>query len=175
MNEKELIQRCKNNEYNAQMKVYHMYKHQMYNSSVRILRSREDSEDIVQESFIKAFEKIHQVKDDVKLGAWLRRIVVNASLDAVRKRKYQFEWNDLTIVEERVQEEVEDYDEISIETIREGINQLKEKYRVILILYLIEDYTHKEISDMLSLNESTVRNQYRRGKQQLLEVLKQLS
>ncbi len=173
MNEKELIQQCKENVYAAQIQVYHLYKHNMFNASYRILRSREDAEDVVQECFIKAFEKIHQVKEDVKLGGWLRRIVVNASLDVVRKKKYQLEWNDLTIVEEEVEEELDtNYSGVSIDTIKKSINSLKEKYRIILMLYLIEDYTHKEISEMLGLNESTVRNQYRRGKQQLVKQLK---
>ena len=173
MNEIELIQKCKKNEYAAQMQVYHLYKHHMYNSSYRIVRNREDAEDIVQESFIKAFEKIHQVKDDLKLGGWLRRIVVNASLDVVRKKKHQLEWNDLRIVEEEVEEEIDDCSDISIDFIKESIYHLKEKYQIILILYLIEDYTHKEISELLQLKESTVRNQYRRGKQQLVGRLKQ--
>lgn len=172
MNEQELIQRCKQNEYAAQMQVYHLYKHQMYNTSLRIVGTREDAEDIVQESFIKAFEKIGQIKEEWKLGGWLKRIVINASLDFIRKRKFKYEWNELQIVEDEVEEELENYSEITTQLIQETIHSLKDKYKVILILYLIEDYTHKEISEMLRINESTVRNQYRRGKQLLVKKLK---
>lgn len=175
MNETELIQQCQQNVYAAQMQVYHLYKHAMYNASVRIVQNREDAEDIVQESFIKAFAKIGQVQDDLKLGGWLRRIVVNASLDAVRKKKHQFEWNDLHVVDTQEAEELSDYSQVSMDMIKTAINSLKDKYRIILVLYLIEAYTHKEISEMLNLNESTVRNQYRRGKQQLVQKLKAIS
>lgn len=172
LSEQELIQRCKQNEYSAQMHIYHLYKHQMFNASLRIVRNREDAEDIVQESFIRAFDKIGQIREGWKLGGWLKRIVVNASLDMIRKKKHQFEWNELHHAEQEVEEELESCNEISIQRIQETMNSLKEKYRVVLILYLIEDYTHKEISERLGINESTVRNQYRRGKQLLVKKLK---
>lgn len=145
----------------------------MYNSSYRIVRSREDAEDIIQECFIKSFQKMHQIKEEVSLGSWLKRIVVNRSLDHVRKRK-QESWIEETHILETKSEELEFEDEgnLSIELIKECINSLKEKYRVILILYMIEDYNHREISEILNIKESTVRNQYRRGKNHLIELLK---
>ncbi len=145
----------------------------MYNSSYRIVRSREDAEDIIQECFIKSFQKMHQIKEEVSLGAWLKRIVVNRSLDHVRRKK-QESWIEETHILETESEEIELEDEsnVSIELIKECINSLKEKYRVILILYMIEDYNHREISEILNIKESTVRNQYRRGKNQLIELLK---
>jgi RNA polymerase sigma-70 factor (ECF subfamily) len=67
--------------------------------------------------------------------------------------------------------DVDNAEEFSVDLIKECINKLKEKYRVILVLYLIEDYNHREISEILKINESTVRNQYARGKSQLIELL----
>lgn len=144
----------------------------MYNVSYRIVRNREDAEDIIQESFIKGFEKINQIKEELSLGAWLKRIVVNASLDNVRKRKNERWVDEMQISDEETEElEFDDCSTLSVEFIKNCINELKEKYRIILVLYMIEDYNHREISELLGLKESTVRNQYRRGKNLLIEML----
>ena len=175
MNEQKLIQKCKKNEYIAQMQVYHLYKDMMYNCSWRILKSREDAQDVVQDSFIKGFEKIHQKNETINLGAWLKRIVINQSLDLIRKRKKETWLEETNIVE--LIDETEDFENttiLSISKIKTCLLQLKDKYQIILNLYLIENYTHKEISEFLDLKESTVRNQYIRGKKQLQILLKTL-
>ena len=144
----------------------------MYNVSVRIVRSREDAEDIVQECFIKAFQKVHQIKEEMSLGAWLKRIVVNSSLDSVRKKKKESWIEETHILDTETEEiELEDTTTLSVQKIKECMNQLKEKYRIILVLYMIEDYNHREISELLHIKESTVRNQYRIGKSRLIELL----
>jgi len=170
LNERELIQKCKENDYSAQLTVYKSYKDMMYNVSIRIVKIRDEAEDIVQESFIKGFEKIGQLKEDMSLGAWLKRIVINASLDHVRKQKKRI-WIDeekVFVKEEAEEIEIDEPEMITADRIKECINSLKEKYRIILVLYLIEDYNHREISELLQLKESTVRNQYKRGKDELM-------
>ena len=145
----------------------------MFGSAIRILKNREEAEDVVQDSFIKGFEKIHQLQDEANLGGWLKRIVVNKSLDVARNRK-KIVFTDVTLMLENEPEEIIDEIEpnVSIDFIKECINKLKEKYRIILVLYMIEDYNHREIGELLGINESTVRNQYKRGKEQLLKLLK---
>jgi RNA polymerase sigma-70 factor (ECF subfamily) len=145
----------------------------MYNVSYRIVQSREDAEDIIQECFIKAFQRMHQVKEDWSLGGWLKRIVVNASLDMIRKKRKESWIEETRILEVETEErEVENTTDVSVQQIKKCLNELKEKYRVILVLYMIEDYNHREISEMLNIKESTVRNQYRRGKLKLMDLLK---
>lgn len=144
----------------------------MFGAAVRILKSREEAEDVVQDCFIKSFQKIHQLNDDANLGAWLKRIVVNKSLDVVKDKK-KIVWVDETFVlEKEIEQENEVTNDISIDFIKICIDQLKEKYRIILTLYLIEDYNHREIGELLHIKESTVRNQYKRGKEQLLLLIK---
>lgn len=127
---------------------------------------------MVQDAFIKGFQKVGQVDDDVNLVAWFRRIAINLCFDKIRKEKNVFSIEDLKEIESKIEEiEFDKAEEVSIAIIKECINKLKEKYRVIVVLYLIEDYNHREISEILELNESTVRNQYARGKNQLIEML----
>ena len=120
----------------------------------------------------KDFRKYIRSKKRVSLGAWLKRIVVNASLDSVRKKKNEYWIEETRVLEMEAEEkEMEDCTQVSVKMIKECLNELKEKYRIILVLYMIEDYNHREISELLNLKESTVRNQYRRGKNQLIELL----
>ena len=172
LNEKILIQKCKQNKHSAQLTVYKMYKNMMFNACLRIVRSKHDAEDIVQESFIKGFQKIGQLQEEANLGAWLKRIVVNASLDFVRKKKNEY-WIEESFIPEEKEEElsIEEDKGIKVQLIKDCLEEIKEKYRIILVLYMIEDYNHREIGEMLNLKESTVRNQYRRGKKLLIEMI----
>ena len=149
-----------------------MYKNMLFSSCVRILKSREDAEDIVQDSFIKGFQKINQVGEDVNLGAWFRKIAVNASLDMYRKQS-KVVWVEESNVLDKEHEEIslDEDPQKTITFIKECIYNLKEKYRVVLVLYMIEDYNHREIAALLKTKESTIRNQYKRGKSQLLEMI----
>lgn len=173
MNQKEIIQQCKKNEYSAQLEVYNTYKHLLYNSCYRILKDKHYAEDVVQDAFIKGFQKIDQINDEGNLAAWFRRIAINMCLDSIRKEKKTV-WVEETLILEtayELEDELSANDRISIDFIKTCIDQLTDKYRVILVLYLIEDYTHKEIAELLDLKESTVRNQYARGKKILLETI----
>ncbi len=144
----------------------------MFGAALRIVKSNIDAEDIVQDCFIKGFQKIHQLKEDANLGAWLKRIVVNKALDTVRNQNKITYTDDTYILEEKPEEKDDIEPSISVDFVKKCINQLKEKYRIVLVLYMIEDYNHREIGEMLNIKESTVRNQYRRGKEQLLQLIK---
>ena len=107
------------------------------------------------------------------MGAWFRKIAINASLDKIRKEKTTFWVEESQEVEVPYEEiDFDDTTEVSVDFIKKCIYDLKEKYRIILSLYLIEDYNHREIADLLQLKESTVRNQYIRGKTQLLKMIR---
>lgn len=172
MNTDQLIKRCKTNDYKAQMLVYNNYKQMMFGVAYRILNHRESAEDMVHEAFITGFEKIHQLENDGYLGGWLKRIVVNKALDFVKMEK-RLKWVDTDLIaadKEDLTDEIEP--EVSVEIVKKCLSELKEKYRIVLNLYLIENYSHREISDLLGIKESTIRNQYKRGKEKLIELIK---
>jgi len=144
----------------------------MYNISLRIVNDETEAEDVIQESFLKAFQKINTYRGEVSFGAWLKKIVVNRSLDVLKKRKVTFEE-----INER-KHDSEDYrmdskEEVNAEMIKKAIKRLPDGYRVVLSLYLIEGYDHEEISQILGISNSASRTQYMRAKNKLKEYLKE--
>ncbi len=174
----DIIDRCKKGEQKAQFQLYKLYYKAMYNTSYRIVNDRMEAEDIMQEAFLKAFDKIETYSGRVSFGAWLKRIVINHSLDELKKKKLDFESVDSydrpgeVRGEEPEEEEKEGQDDenqitAQIGQIRETINELPEGYRIVLSLYLLEGYDHEEIAEILNLSSSTSRSQYTRAKQKL--------
>jgi RNA polymerase sigma-70 factor (ECF subfamily) len=171
----ELIDGCKNGDQKAQFQIYKLYYKAMYNTSLRVVNDRMEAEDIMQESFLAAFEKIDTYSGTVSFGAWLKKIVVNRSLDALNKKKAIFEDIESHIgIRDDSWEDSERYEEIDIrvEEVKEAIERLPDGYRVILSLYLLEGYDHDEIAEILSINSSTSRSQLSRAKQKLIGELK---
>ena len=156
------------------MQVYLMYKDMLYNVSFRIIKNAQDAQDTVHDGFIKAFQNISKLENDLNLGPWLKRIVINCSLDVLRQRK-KLGWlqESYELPETEEEEEVDTYKDFTfkVEEVKKAIHTLKDKYRIIIVLYLIEDYSHREIAEQLGLKESTVRNQYIRGKRLLKQQL----
>jgi RNA polymerase sigma-70 factor (ECF subfamily) len=147
----------------------------MYNTSLRIVKDPGEAEDIMQESFLSAFDKIETYSGTVSFGAWLKKIVINRSLDSLKKRRLSFEKLDEGMIP--VRDDGDDVDDISdrIEEIREAIMKLPDGFRVVLTLYLLEGYDHEEIGQILEISSSTSRSQFTRARQKLIEMLKMKS
>jgi RNA polymerase sigma-70 factor (ECF subfamily) len=124
----------------------------------------------MQEAFLKAIEKIDTYRGEVSFGAWLKKIVINRSLDVLKKRKVIFEE-----INER-KHDSEDYKmevrEVNVEAIKDAISRLPDGYRIVLSLYLIEGYDHEEISEILGISNSASRTQFMRAKNKLKEILR---
>jgi RNA polymerase sigma-70 factor (ECF subfamily) len=174
MMHKDLLEACKKGDSRAQMKIYGLYYKPMYHVSLRILGNTMEAEDVMQEAFLVAFRNIGSVDLNVSFGGWLKRIVINRSLDALRKRKPQMELvadfpdeipsENYSMPDERPIEE-------TVEKVRRALDQLPEKYRVVLSLSLFEGYDHDEISQILGVTPSTSRAQLSRGKLKLLHLI----
>jgi len=165
-----VIDRCKTGEREAQFQLYKLYYKSMYNTSLRIVGNPTDAEDVMQESFLSAFKKINTYGGKVSFGAWLKKIVVNRSLDYLKKRKVRFEE-----IDERLSDEVEsplmNTTEFDLQKIKQAIFQLPEGYRVVLSLYLLEGYDHDEISEILNISNSSSRSQLLRAKNKLRKLI----
>jgi RNA polymerase sigma-70 factor (ECF subfamily) len=141
----------------------------MYNTSLRIVNQTDDAEDIMQESFLTAFQKLATYKREVSFGNWLKRIVINRSLDYLRKRRVEFE--EVTPEIPVFEEERENEPEFTVDEIKHFISKLSDGYRTILSLLLLEGYDHEEVSEILGISNVTSRTQFSRAKQHLRTYL----
>ena len=170
----DIIEQCKRNDRNAQLQLYNQYCDGMYIVAMRFVKDSMEAEDIVQEAFIKAFEKLNQFKAEVSFGAWLKRIVINKSIDCLKSRKQhlqELEEVHLKVVDMSYENEWSVGDTITLDEVKVAINKLPDKYRYVVMLYLVEGYDHKEISEILNISEIASRTQLSRGKSKLKTLL----
>ena len=142
----------------------------MYSICMRIINNETEAEDVMQEAFLNAFKKIDTYKGEVSFGAWLKKIIINRSLDHLKKKKVKFEEiNEKTnqIIDYQMETK-----EVNVQVIKDAIQKLPDGYRVVLSLFLIEGYDHEEISEILGISNSSSRTQYLRAKNKLRELLK---
>ena len=168
----DIIEKCRQNDRKAQLKLYNQYCNGMLIVAQRFVKNTMEAEDVVQESFIKAFTKLEQYKAEVTFGAWLKRIVINKSIDLLKSKKQRLV--DLEDVQLKIVDEDNDWsvdNGITIDEVKVAIQQLPEKYKYVVMLYLIEGYDHQEISEILNISEVASRTQLSRGKTKLKELL----
>lgn len=168
-----LIDLCKRGDSKAQFEIYKLYYRAMFNVCLRIVGDATEAEDIMQESFFKAFDKINTYRNEVSFGSWLKRIVVNSSLDFLKKRKLEvMPIDEVYGLKDEGAESNEDFTPESVELLKRAIEQLSDGFKLVVNLVLIEGYTHDEVAEMLGITASTSRSQLARAKQRLLEILK---
>ena len=173
----QLIEECRKNKRSAQIRIYELYYKAMYNTSLRILNNREEAEDIMQEAFLDAFKKIDLFKGTGSFGSWLKRIVVNKSIDYLRTKKDTLSLEEEIVSAEEVEDtpiEEESYVSNSftrLEDIREAIDNLAAHHKIVISLYLLEGYDHQEIAQILHISNNNARARYFRAKKKLLEEI----
>lgn len=129
-----------------------------------------DAHDLLQEGFITAFEKLHQLKEAEMFGGWLKRIIINQCIAHSKRKNIFGRW--LVVETDPPDEKNEDqWETISMEELHHAIKQLPEGCRQIFVLYAIEDYTHQQIADELGLSAGTSKSQYNRAKRLLQSIL----
>ena len=143
----------------------------MYSVCLRIVSDDMEAEDVMQEAFLSAFKKIGTYKGEVSFGAWLKKIVINRSLDYLKKRKVQFE--EINETTNQIAEYQMETKEVNVNKLKNAIQNLPDGYRVVLSLYLIEGYDHDEISQILGISNSSSRTQLLRAKNKLRELIKE--
>ena len=170
--EKELVSRLLRGDAKAQYTLYSKYVDAMYHTVIRIVNDPTDAQDVVQECFIRVFQKIDTFRGDATLGAWIKRIAIHSAFNLMRKRQRNMEYATDEI--ERFDIEFETNDEqygFKPEHIHHAIKDLPSGCRAVLSLYALEGYSHKEIAGILDITESTSKTQYRRAKGLLKNTL----
>jgi len=170
---REIIELSKAGNPKAQFQLYKLYSKAMFNICVRMLNSKEEAEDLLQESFTDAFMKLNSFRYESSFGAWLKRIVINKCINAINKKKVDLVFPDQPLEPDTRDEEV-DYSgiEMDVQRIHHAVGKLPDGYRVIFSLYALEGYDHGEISQIMNISESTSKSQYLRAKQKIKELLK---
>ena len=167
----DILRRCRKGDRNAQMQLYNLYYKAMYNTSLRIVNNTFEAEDVMQESFLAAFQKLGELQEDQTFAAWLKRIVVNKSINALQKNQ-RFDLEAEVPVED---DDSLDHEEVAmtVDKVKAAMTELPDGYRTVLTLYLFEGYDHEEISTITGLSSATSRSQYNRGKKLLKKIILQ--
>jgi RNA polymerase sigma-70 factor (ECF subfamily) len=157
----QLIHESSNNNTKAQEQVYRLLAPKLFSVCLKYSRNYEEAQDNLQESFLIIFDKINQYKNSGSFEGWAKRIVINYVLQQYRKQ------NVFEIVSEKIpaEEELEiDDDSISLEFLTKIIQELPDRYRLVFNLYVLDGYSHKEISEMLGINIGTSKSNLARAK-----------
>ncbi len=170
---KTVIDACLAGNRQAQFELYKLYSKAMYNVSLRILKNATDAEDVLQNSFIDAFSKLDTFAGQSSFGAWLKRIVINNSINFLQRKRFNFDEFDANTHAQDAIENPNDipYEALSVEKVQKALAQLPDGYRVVFSLYMFEGYDHEEISEILQISESTSKSQFHRAKKKLKEIL----
>lgn len=173
-NIEDLIVLCKQKNPKAEFEIYNRYCKAMYNVAYRIVNDSHFAEDVLQEGFLKAFLKINDYKQEVAFGAWLKRIIINHSIDFCKKNN-AFKASDLDKVlfkiEDNPTETEFDFTDLKVEQLMQTIKSLKDNYRMVLTLFFIEGYDHEEISEILNITYANCRTTLSRAKESLRNAL----
>jgi len=171
MTEEVMIQGCLRNDATSQQELYYRYSPRMLSVCYRYAKSREDAEDMLQEGFIKVFTQIHQFQHRGALEGWIRRIIVHTCINNLKKNKKFSESVDIIHAASIPVREENIPSILQAKQVVECIRLLPLGYRTVLNLYAIEGYSHREIAEILDVEESTSRSQYTRAKAMLEDIL----
>jgi len=168
-----LVVECKQGSKKACYELYQLYAKAMLNVAFRIVGNIAEAEDVLQEAFVDAFAKLKDFRQDTTFGLWLKQIVINRSINLLRKRKLELVELDGEQLENLADEAAEDEDEIKYQAarVKDTIMELPDGYRLVISLYLLEGYDHEEIGQILNISENTSRTQFLRAKRKVLELL----
>lgn len=179
-----MIDGCKTNDRHSQKHLYAIFAKKMYNTAFRITKCQDDAADVLQDSFVEIFGAISNFRSKAEvLEHWIRRIIINKALNVLRRKKHLNEifidpvgsWESISGTEDADSIDCGDAALLSqkISLIRDTIQEMHEGYRLVLTLYLWEGYDHQEIAEILKIQESTSRTQFMRGRQKLIQILKE--
>ncbi len=171
MSLEKLIHNCKKGDRKAQEQLYRQYAGVLFGICLKYSRNRTEAEDNLHDSFMTIYDKIGQYKSKGSFEGWMKRITVNTVLQKYRKEEY------LSLISDNHEEEgtvLDKYHELSLQTLLSYIQELPNKYRLTFNMYVLDGYTHKEISEMLGTSTGTSKSNLARARMILKErILKE--
>ncbi|HMM03334.1 MAG: RNA polymerase sigma factor [Dysgonomonas sp.] len=176
MNELQIIAGCKEQKREAQKMLYEAYARKMYSICLRYSSDQDAAQDLLQDGFMKVFANIDSFQDRGSFEGWLKRVFINLALENLRKKKSIIQTSDdVQNLPDVVDDSTEDEQmyKISEDELLKMVQDLPRGYSTVFNLYAIEDYSHKEIAEMMGINEGTSRSQYVRARNILQEKVKQ--
>lgn len=175
LSDKDLLAMCQSGNELGFAQLYHRYAKKVFNSIYRVLSNQEESEDVLQETFVEFFSRSDKWEAVLSVEAWLRRMGVNKAISLLRKNKQYFSpIEDLEIRDEGEDELLEkEWRECQLTDLEAVIDQLTGVPKMVVNLYLFEDMSHDEVADTLGMTAVAVRSQYHRAKKKIYEQLKE--
>lgn len=171
--ENELIDECLKNNRIAQKQLYEKYSRKMFGVCLRYAKSKEEAEDVLADVFVQVFTKLSSFKRDGSFEGWIRRIVVNTSITAYRSN-LKFNLNDeISEVRDVSNNDVSAIELLNVQQIKSIIQQMPDGYRMVFNLHVIEGYNHREIGEILGINEGTSKSQFSKARKWMQAKLEQ--
>ncbi len=144
----------------------------MYGVCLRYMKSTQDAEDMLQEAMFIVFKDLHTYKEEGSLEGWIRRIVVNTNLQFIRKKRMKYDWNtDVSEISQEDNSYLDVFRKFENEDLLNLINLIPEGCQLIFNLFVIEEFTHKEIAEKLSISVGTSKSQLSKARRILKEIL----
>ncbi|MGY6649471.1 RNA polymerase sigma factor [Wenyingzhuangia sp. IMCC45574] len=157
----ELIKKCQKNNSRAQSALYKLYAGKLYAVCYKYSKNQTEAEDNLHDGFITIFNKINQFKNQGSFEGWMKRIMINTTLEKYRKDKV------FPLVNEEIKEEIDDEieeKETNLNQLLDSIQKLPNRYRLVFNLYVLDGYSHKEIGKLLDISEGTSKSNLSRAK-----------
>ncbi|MFO8054181.1 MAG: sigma-70 family RNA polymerase sigma factor [Bacteroidales bacterium] len=162
--EKELIQRCISGEQKAQKQLYQRYAPKMWAVCLRFVKSKMEAEDVMQEGFIKVYSSLKQYNGEGSFEGWIRKTIVNTAINHYKKLCYKKNEHDIEDITLGKNIDPGVIDSMTVRELMGVVQGLPEHYRLVFNLYVLEEYTHKEISKELGISENTSKSQLARAR-----------
>ena len=170
------INKVKNGQMNYYTHLVDKYKNQVFSIAMKVLRNREDAEEMAQETFVKAYKSIHSFRGDAKFSTWLFRITYNSSISEVRKKKYKTS----SLDDERYDSETDELNldgpvgEMRAEYVKAALDKLDHEDYTLILLYYFENQSVDEITKVTGLSESNVKVKLHRARKKLYALLNEM-
>lgn len=168
---RDVVERCKRGDRQAQFELYRLFSKGMYNVCLRMVKNEQDAEDVLQNAFLDIFSKLDSFRFESSIGAWIKRIVINNCINYLKRNRLFFE--ELGQQHQDITEgEPDDPPSgFNVDSVRRALQDLPDGYRVVFSLYSMEGYDHQEIAEILQITEATSKSQYSRARKKLKEIM----